>query len=85
MNTCKWCHCQVEERQGDVDGNHRDFIGCKTALLRKVAELSHELATEVQKSTALEVRCNALENELREVTDAKDTFLQELESVGGYL
>jgi hypothetical protein len=46
MTICKWCGCPVDERRIDIDGNHKDFMGCIEALKRKVKALTQELIDE---------------------------------------
>jgi hypothetical protein len=46
MTICNWCGCQVDERKTDIDGNHKDFLGCIEALKRKVKALTQELIDE---------------------------------------
>ena len=46
MTICNWCGCPVDERQADIDGNHKDFMGCIEALKRKIKNLTQELIDE---------------------------------------
>jgi hypothetical protein len=46
MKRCDWCECPVDERQADIDGNHKDFMGCIEALKRKGKALVQELIDE---------------------------------------
>jgi len=61
MTTCNWCGCPVDERKADIDGNHKDFMGCIEALKHQNKNLTQELIDERVLTASLTERLEACE------------------------
>jgi hypothetical protein len=46
MTRCGWCGVPVDERQANVNGDHKDFMSCIEALKRQRKALLQELVDE---------------------------------------